>query len=237
MKYTAAIAAITLLSALAPARAALIISGDVGGSTFTCVDNDVSCDTNATTGIIQIADQTINGVVVNGSIQTSTKGSVNVLDTSSLSIINNNATATAITFTVGDTDFVGPATSFVSSGSGTFSGPTGSTITLNWFDDPNNVQGGQSAGDTPGILVDTFSATQTLARSQSFSHNDIGPVDDPTNFSMTLQATGTLQPGAQLLSRGQTETKEQVAIREPASLAMLGGALLTMGFFWRRRRE
>jgi hypothetical protein len=85
-------------------------------------------------------------------------------------------------------------------------------------------------------LVDTFSATQTLARSQSFSHNNTGPVNDPTNFSMTLQATGTLAAGAQLLSRGQTETKEQVSIKEPGSLALLGAALLGFTTLYRRRR-
>lgn len=226
--------AVAFVLAGSTSEAALLIAGNVGGTTFTCADNQVSCDTNLTTGILQLADQTINGVVVNGSIQTSTKGTVNILDTSSLSIINNNATATAITFTVSDTSFVGPATSFVSSGSGTFSGPIGSTITLNWYDDPNNAQGAQAFNDVPGDLVDTFSATQTLARSQSFSHNDTGPVDDPTDFSMTLQATGTLAAGAQLLSRGQTETKESLAVPEPTSLALLGSMLL--GFTLYRRR-
>jgi hypothetical protein len=115
--------AVAFVLAGSTAQAALLIAGNVGGSTFTCADNDPLCDTNPTTSILQLADQVINGVTVNGSIQTSTKGPVNVLDTSSLSIINNNATATAITFTVSDTNFIGPATSFVSIGSGTFSGP------------------------------------------------------------------------------------------------------------------
>jgi hypothetical protein len=228
--------AVAFVLAGSTAQAALLIAGNVGGATFTCADNDPLCDTNPATSILQLADQVINGVTVNGSIQTSTKGPVNVLDTSSLSIINNNATATAITFTVSDTNFVGPATSFVSSGSGTFSGPVGSTVTLNWYDDPTNQQGAQAYNDTPGGLVDTFSATQTLARSQSFSHNNTGPVNDPTNFSMTLQATGTLAAGAQLLSRGQTETKEQVSIKEPGSLALLGAALLGFTTLYRRRR-
>jgi hypothetical protein len=51
---------------------------------------------------------------------------------------------------------------------------------------------------------------------------------------MTLTASGTLQPGASLLSRGESEIKPQLAVSEPGSLALLAAALL--GFVGLRRR-
>jgi hypothetical protein len=210
-----------------------MISGDIGGTTFHCVDQDFSCDTNALVGTLQLSNQTVNGVAINGSIQSSTKeAGNNVLSTSSLSIVNNSGSTKAIQFTVGDTSFIGPATEVFTSGSGTWSNASGSSLTDTWFDDPANAQGAETVGDTPGTAVDTFTAT-AVARADSFSHSETNPVNDPDLFSMTLNASGVLVNGGSLISNGEVEIKT-AAVREPGSLALIGSALI--GFVLYRRR-
>lgn len=227
---------IALVALATPARATLQISWDFGSATGGCIDN-AACDQSPLIGTLQLANQLINGVAVNGSIQTSTKSSgLNVLNTSSLSVINTNAISTAATVTVGDTDFIGPVDAFSTSGAGTWQGAVGSTATLNWFNDARNSQGAESATDTPGILIDTFTSTPTLF-ADSFSHNGSGPATDPGLFSMTEQITGLLTPGATLLNRGQTEIKTATPIREPGSAALLGTALLGMQVLRRSMRR
>jgi hypothetical protein len=115
------------------AHATLLFAAQIGVTTFNCADQQAACDTNPAVGILQVADQTINGVQINGSIQTSTiSPTQNILNTSSLSIINTLAVSRTITFAVGDTDFVGPVSSFSTAGAGTWQTASGSTISLNW---------------------------------------------------------------------------------------------------------
>jgi hypothetical protein len=207
--------------ASAPAHATLQIITDISGTMAGCVDQ-AACDLNPAVGIIQVANSVINGVLINGSIQTSTGTPANpgpdILNTSSLSIINTTGITKSVTVAVSDTDFTGPVASFQTAGSGTWQNAIGSTITLNWFDDPNNGQGADLPNDTPGNLIHTFTNTATTMV-DAFSDNFAGVVSDSEPFSMTEQAIFTLTPFGQLINRGQTEIKS--AVPEPSTWGMM----------------
>ena len=104
-----------MAAASAPAHAVLQIAADVSGTTFFCADN-TGCDLNPAIGVIQLANDTLNGVAVNGSIQLSTGTPANpgqdLIDTSSLSIVNSSGATRVVTIAVGDTDFSAPVSEF-----------------------------------------------------------------------------------------------------------------------------
>jgi PEP-CTERM motif len=234
--YTPAVVVVGAIAGFSvPAKATLQIVADVNGVTSSCVDN-AACDSNPAVGIIQVADGALNGVMVNGSIQTSTGTPANpgldTLNTSSLSIVNLSGTTKTVTVAVSDTDFTGPIASWASAASGTWQTAIGSSITLNWYNDPTNEQGASTITDTPGTLVDTFTDNATL-RADSFSHDGAGPESISGPFSMTEQTILTLAPHAQLVSRGQTEI--EISVPEPSTWAMMVLGFAGLGYAAFRR--
>jgi hypothetical protein len=205
----------------APAQATLQVLADVNGTVVSCVDN-ASCDLNPAVGTIQTANQVVNGVLINGSIQTSTGTPANpgrifsTLPPCRSSI--RPMWRRPLIVLVSDTDFTGPVASFSTAGSGVWQNAIGSTITMSWFDDPNNGQGADAPGDTPGNLIDSFSNAATSIV-DAFAHDGTGPISDAGPFSMTEEAFFTLMPFAQLINRGQTEIKS--AVPEPSTWAMM----------------
>lgn len=224
------------------AHATLLLAANVGGANICASDNNVGCgfagsttlaDTNAAVGVLSLANFTLDGITINGSLAMSTRGNPDTLSSSSLTIFNSNSTAVTITFAIGDTGY-NSANVAHSSGSGTFLLSEGSTLTQSWFNDANNAQGGENPTDTPGVLVDTLTTT-AVGPAFSFSQNGGPfPVSDPGAYSMTNFFTLNLVGGGSLVSLGQTLIKTEVAVvPEPDTLALLGIGLL--GFVAVRR--
>lgn len=244
-------AAAIAMGSAGSAQAALMIAFNIQDSlnifnnTVTCIDN-AACDTNAATGTIVLANGTIAipGFVVNGSTHTSRKssgaGSLNELTSGSSTVSFNSTNASTFAqarVVLSDTDYVGPSTKFSTSGSGTFVSAAGSTILMNYLNDPANQQGAEDPGDRPGNLVDTFSFTSPDAN-QSFSHNGDGILasSDGDRYGMSLVFDFTLMSGGSLVSRGQAIEKA-TDVPEPASMLLVGIALAGAGIVSRRKSK
>jgi hypothetical protein len=236
------------LSAASRADATLVLAGTADGNDFCAVDNDafvcghgmVISDVDGAVGVLDLgASNTFGAIELNGAVSAQLIGPpFNILASSTIAIRNTNAIGGAsadLTLAISATDFVGPATEAVTTGSGTWVVATGSTADLGWWNDPGNAQGAETPGDRPGGLVDFFSDTADDA-ADSFSHNG-GPfaVNDPGLFSMTLGLDVTLTGGGRLISEGMAEIKP-TDVPEPASMALFGLGLAAVGAISQRRR-
>lgn len=247
-----ACAAVAMIGvATAPrAEAALILSGRVSGGVTTdvcAVDNDAFVctwgtqisDQNPTLGILSFGAVPVNigGLVVAGSIHTSTDlPGLALLTSSSITINNTSGETRTVSVAVSQTDYDGPAGQGDTTGSGTWVTANGSLINMEWYNDDNNEQGAQTPFDRPGVMVNNKTDT-AIGTLDSFNFND--PFDiagTETDFSMTVAFDLTLTPGGNLLSRGMAEVKEAQA-PEPTSLTLLGLAFGGLALARRRQRS
>jgi hypothetical protein len=245
----AAVAMSGLMAVVAPsAHALLMLSGTILGAVsedFCAADQNLGCgfgdvilDENLALNQLGLDAITINGVEVFGSLHIATYGPpTNILNSSSLQIINTNDFAVDILVTVSATDFVPPSTTAFTSGSGTFQTVAGSTIELAWWNDPTNEQGAEDPNDTPGVLLEPAFFFAAPTAPLSFAHNG-GPfnVEDLLPYSMTLQFHITLPAGAELVSRGQTVNKDVATVAEPASPLLFGTGVLLLAWLVRKNR-
>ena len=172
-RYFASFAMTCLMAVVAPAaHATLLLSGSVSGTNFCASDQNVGCgfggvilDGNAAVNRLGLNEVVINGVEVFGSLAIATYGGPqNILNSSSLQIINTNNFAVDIVVTVSATDYAPPSLRAFTSGSGTFQNVGGSTVDLRWWNDSLNRQGAEDPNDTPGNLLDFFNFVSALRR-------------------------------------------------------------------------
>lgn len=216
----------TLLASIGPANATLQIALQIGPDSFFCGDNQ-ACDTNPAVGTIQVTDQIVDGIQVDGSVQESVHGLFPSLNTSSLDLTNTSASPVTAIVAVGDNDFSPTRAVFTSAGSGTWQGPGASSITMSWFVDPANAQGADTAFDTPGNLIDTFS-NSSAGRTSAFSHNGSTILNLTSDFSMTEASTISLAPTEALINRGQSLVAG--AVPEAPTWLMLGLGFMGLTF-------
>jgi hypothetical protein len=241
MRRFTIVGALLLLFA-ATAHAGPILSGTINGQDFCATDNNSVClfgtqlfDTDPLAGNLALNTAAIGGVTVNGSFHQQIIGPPqNVLNSSSLSIINNTAGTIIGQVSVGGINYVGPVTSVQSSGSGTWQNAAGSTIQMGWWADAANAQGGENPNDFPGTLLASCFDTAG-AGTDAFSCNNNSPFADPNLFSMTEGFRVSLVAGGQLVSRGQDQIAAVTAVPEPATMLLMGTGLLAA--FRARKRK
>jgi len=241
-KIVTAACLVALLGSVNPAHAGLILSATIGGFNFCATDNNVACsfgvqllDTSIAVGTLSLANQNVGGIDLSGSTQQIQVGpNQNIINTSFLQATNNTGGTIVGSIAVSATDFLPPVTSASISGSATFQNAVGSTVGLEWYDDPLNVQGADFPLDRPGILLGTFDYIVTQI-ADSFAHSQNGiAVSDLNPFSMTLATDFSLVAGGQITNRGMTEIKPITAIPEPQSIALLGFGLMYLATRYRK---
>jgi hypothetical protein len=221
-----------------PAHATLQFTAGIPGSesSFTCVDNDPTCDSNPVSGTLAIANMSVDGFVATDVLVQSAGNSDNpadpMLSYSVGAFTNNSGQDLVADFAGGDTDYRGPLTLDLKA-SVSWLNPGNSSITFAFFADPDNTQGGNTPTDAPGMDLDdgqfegsqgnkSFASTVDLTGTGLYSLSDAG--------TLFLAAGATI-------SGGQSSMLSSVspAVPEPSTWAMMALGFAGLGFVGYRR--
>ena len=227
-----ALTAALLASTAIPAAARLQITLQSGASTFSCFDGQLSCDQSGGANNLLIIDQTVAGVLVQIALTQSIQGSINELQLSSSSIINENGVPATIRLFASDTDFLGPVHAINNSGSLTFNSNVGAPdSTLSFFADATNAQGANPT-NTPGTLLESVSGAaatdpDSFAGSRITAFNALGPYSMSEEADLTLRGLGSIT--------GFNQSMESAQVPEPSTWAMLALGFGGLAFFGVKR--
>jgi hypothetical protein len=208
-------AALALMAGGAQARLQLTIN--VGGSTFTCFDGQLSCDVSGGANNLLTIDQTVGGAFVQLTLAQSTFGRVNELQLSSSNIENTGLAPITVNLLASDTGFAGPATFINNSGSLTFNANVGAPdSTLSFLADVTDAQGANPL-NTPGALLDSVTG-RALTDPDSFAGSRIAALDASGPFSMTESASLVLRGAGSITGFNQAM---ESGVPEPSAWALM----------------
>jgi hypothetical protein len=222
MKSVVLAGALALIAA-SPAYATLMLSINVGGSTFSCSDGEVSCDLSGGANNLLTVDQTVGGVFVQLTLTDSSSGQLSL---SAANISNGLPIPRSVVFVASNTDFAAPVTGIQESGSLTSATNVGGNFQAQFFADAANTQGANPL-NTPGTLLFTTSGAITTAP-QSFEGNNVSPIALNSPFSMTEGVGINLVAGGAIT--GFDENMQVTPVPGPVVGAGLPGLIAGVGF-------
>jgi hypothetical protein len=232
-RFLVSAAALALMAGAAQARLQLTIN--VGASTFTCFDGELSCDVSGGANNLLTIDQTVGGAFVQLSLAQSTSGAINALQLSSSNIENTGGAPITVNLLASDTGFAAPAAFINNSGSLTFNANVGAPdSTLSFYADAGDAQGANPL-NTPGALLESVSG-HAATDPDSFAGSRIASFVASDPFSMTESASLALKAGGSITGFNQAM---ESGVPEPSTwvLILAGFGIISMASIGKKSQQ